>query len=298
MLLKRYIWLVELIERSGRITLEEIQERWLRSWLNVDGTALPRRTFHDHKSAVQELFNIDIECAPPKYEDRIADDDLGHEGIRQWMIEAFSVNRVLAESTHMSKYIMLENISTGTSWLTDILEAIDRGTALLVTYRNFFSEESHTFIIEPYGLRLFQHRWYLVANNPYMDNQIRIYGLDRIEALELTEQKYEIPKSFSLEEHFSGQFGIVFSDLEPEVIKVKADKYHTRCLQALPLHPTQQLEEQEETFAIFSYYLKPTYDFYRALLSMSTHVEVLSPQYVRDAMHEELKKILHIYEKE
>ena len=41
MLFNRYVWLVDTIYRAGRITFEEINERWQRSSLSKTGEASP-----------------------------------------------------------------------------------------------------------------------------------------------------------------------------------------------------------------------------------------------------------------
>ena len=43
-LFDKYIWLVDTIYRAGKITFEEINERWLRSRLS-EGEDIPLRTF-------------------------------------------------------------------------------------------------------------------------------------------------------------------------------------------------------------------------------------------------------------
>ena len=55
-LFNRYVWLVDTIYRAGRITFEEINERWQRSSLNETGEELPLKTFHNHKNAIQQMF--------------------------------------------------------------------------------------------------------------------------------------------------------------------------------------------------------------------------------------------------
>ena len=61
-LFNRYVWLVDTIYRAGRISFEEINERWQRSSLNDTGEELPLKTFHNHKNAIQQMFDINIEC--------------------------------------------------------------------------------------------------------------------------------------------------------------------------------------------------------------------------------------------
>ena len=60
-LFNRYIWLVDTIYRAGKITFEEINERWKRNAMSR-GEDLPVRTFHNHRAAIEELFDINIEC--------------------------------------------------------------------------------------------------------------------------------------------------------------------------------------------------------------------------------------------
>lgn len=60
-LFDKYIWLVDTIYRAGKITLEEINKRWMRSQLS-EGTSLPHRTFHNWRNAIEQVFDINIEC--------------------------------------------------------------------------------------------------------------------------------------------------------------------------------------------------------------------------------------------
>lgn len=58
--LKRYIWLIDLINRRGYISFREISEAWSRSPLNDSGSALSERTFFNHKTAIEEMLGIEI----------------------------------------------------------------------------------------------------------------------------------------------------------------------------------------------------------------------------------------------
>ena len=60
-LFNRYIWLVDTIYRAGRITFEEINEKWLRNNMS-GGIDLPLKTFHNHRHAIEDMFDINIVC--------------------------------------------------------------------------------------------------------------------------------------------------------------------------------------------------------------------------------------------
>ena len=61
LLFKQYVWFVDTIRRAGRITLREINDRWLRTEMS-DGIPYSRTTFRRHREEVEEMFGIVIDC--------------------------------------------------------------------------------------------------------------------------------------------------------------------------------------------------------------------------------------------
>lgn len=60
-IINRYIWLLNLLLTRKTMTFEEIAKNWETSNLN-DGKPLARRTFHEHRKAIKELFGVEIKC--------------------------------------------------------------------------------------------------------------------------------------------------------------------------------------------------------------------------------------------
>ncbi|MCL2074390.1 MAG: hypothetical protein FWH18_10735 [Marinilabiliaceae bacterium] len=61
-LFNRYEWLVDVVNRNGSLTFKDINQKWQNSNLNDRGSEMPKRTFHDHRDAIRDMFGIDIEC--------------------------------------------------------------------------------------------------------------------------------------------------------------------------------------------------------------------------------------------
>ena len=60
-ILNRYVWLVDTINHAGKITLAEINQKWKQTdWSG--GNDLPRRTFHNYRNKIEDLFDINIGC--------------------------------------------------------------------------------------------------------------------------------------------------------------------------------------------------------------------------------------------
>ena len=125
---------------------------------------------------------------------------------------------------------------------------------------------------------------------------IRLYGLDRIELVAITEQEYKLPKNFSSSEYFSNYFGIVIDDdVEPERIVIRSNADHTPYLKSLPLHHSQKLVEDNGEYADFELYLAPTYDFVMKLLQAGAMIEVISPTSLRQTMRGWISDMHELY---
>ena len=76
-----------------------------------------------------------------------------------------------------------------------IIEAMQDSKTLQLTYLGFHQSHPVTFLVEPYCVKVFKQRWYMVARSPEKDG-VFIYALDRILQLEMTDVTFEFPDSF------------------------------------------------------------------------------------------------------
>ncbi len=159
--------------------------------------------------------------------------------------------------------------------------------SLEITYQSYWRESPHTFEIEPYFVKIFKQRWYLIARSPYYDN-IRIYALDRIQNISVTENKFKIPDNFIPEEYFVHCFGIIneAENYPPCIVQLKVSGWQAQYFRSLPLHHSQKELERTEEFSTFECFIQPTFDFRQELLSQGEDVEVLKPEKLREEMRE------------
>lgn len=276
-LINRYVWFVTTIYNRGPISLAELQQRFESHFGR--GEELSERAFHRYKKAVTDLFDIDIEYNRAWRGYVIANrEGLKDMGMRNWLIQTFSVNSILHECQDLKNRILLEEVPSGQQYLTTIVDAMRESVALSMTYQSFWMDEPATFEIEPWCVKLFEQRWYMLGKGGY--DEPRIYALDRIKALEATERKFKLPKKFDAAEFFKDYYGIIISDDDYDVCPVAllVDVQQRNYLRTLPLHHTQVEVERNDKYSIFEYRLCPTYDFRQKVLSMGGSVEVLAPQ--------------------
>ena len=296
-LFNRYLWLVDTIYRAGTITLDGINRKWLRCEMS-GGEEIPLRTFHHHRQAIEKLFDINIACdRQGGYVYYIEDaEELKREGVRKWLLDTFAVGTALHESHRLKDKILLEEYPSGERYLLPVIEAIDECMTLEITYQGHWQDHPSTFQIEPYCLKVFGRRWYVVARSPYYD-KVLVYSLDRILGLEQTGDVFEYSSAFSPKAYFDGCFGVI-TDEEYDVERIRIKVYGNQCkyFRSLPLHHTQKEIETCSGYSVFDYKLRPTYDFCQAVLSHGSFVEVLESLWLREQIREMVGKTYQLYQ--
>ena len=295
-LLNKYIWFVETIYNAKRITYEEINEKWRNNALS-EGLDLPSRTFHKWRIAVEEMFGLIIDCERKGgYHYYIANaDELKEGNIRNWLINTFSISNLLVDNLQLHERILLEEIPSGQKYFAQIIDAMKNNNLINMTYRSYWKDNSHNFDVEPYCVKLFRQRWYLLGRSPYK-KQMMIYALDRIQELRIIDKNFELPATFSANEFFSEYFGVNIGDVvDVETVKLKVASYQANYIRAVPLHHSQNEIEKNEDYSIFELRLRPTSDLMREILWHNEAVEVLAPIGFRNEVADKIEEISRKY---
>ena len=295
-ILKNYIWLINTIYHSRGISLEEINERWIKNDMS-DGEPLSRATFNRYKEAIEEIFDLTIDCQRKGgYLYSIKNESmLKSNKYQNWLLDTLSVSNMLIESDSLQSRIILENIPAGKQYLQPIINAMKQDHKLQMTYHKFGQQESYTITIEPYAIKVFKQRWYLLAKSPKRETPT-IYALDRVEQLVETEETFQFPEDFDTEAFFRDCYGVLSTDDKAQRIVIRAYAPYMNYVRTLPLHHSQKEIKSTAQYADFEFRLKPTFDFRQELLAQGHDVEVLLPAQFREEMKGMLEKMLGRYQ--
>lgn len=295
LLLKRYLWLIDTLKRNGEMTFEEISDKWDSSSVNDNGVVLSKRTFYNHCQAIARHFGIDIECRRGRGLNlySIANPEAIEENsLTKWALDSFSLGELLLGNAAISDKILLEDIPSGREWLEPILQALQQNKELDVVYENFVGKK-YTGIIQPLCIKLCKRRWYVLARLP--EDKMRIFSLDRVINLCITDNTFVYPSDFSPSAYFTNFYGILVTDEKPEKIVLRTYKELPGYLRSLQLHPTQHEQETKDGHTDFSLRLVPTFDFIQELLLHRDQLEVIAPQSLRDEMATIISKMSDRY---
>ncbi len=294
---KEYIWLVNTIHQVGRITLAEINERWLETEMS-EGISLSRTTFHRHRIAIEEMFGLFIECDKKDGNKYYIGNEhvLREDSVQNWMLSTMSVGNILRESQSLNSRILLENIPSGGEKLKQIIKAMKECRKISITYRRYGGHAARTFELEPYCVKLFGQRWYLLGR--FADRGLATFSLDRILEIKISHEKFKFDEDFDAADYFSDCFGVMLDEnSKPEKVLIRAYGYEPYYLRDLPLHSSQREIQSTEEYSDFELRLKITSDFKSKLLSRGEWIEILEPKALAEEIVEWHQKAIERYKK-
>ena len=288
------------------MTFKELNEKYSRRF----GQAYSRRTFNNHRLAVADLFGIDIDCdrSTNRYFIPYSGDVLDNNESIGWLVNTFTVNSLLSlGKERLSGRVSVEEIPSGQKYLTAIMQAMEDGKELEIVYGKYSSDSSETLHVQPFAIKEHEKRWYLVAfcheragadrRNDDI-NAWRVYGLDRITSLQVTDASFRMPKDFDVDGIFSQSYGIYFpkAGQKPVTIRFKVTDEEARYLRDLPIHRSQVEENAAKGDGrIFRIRVIPNRNLTMEFCRHAGRLEVIEPEEVRLSVKEELEKAYKQY---
>lgn len=302
-LLQKYIWLVQTFVRAGEqgLTLGELSDRWEDRF----DSPYSRRTFNNHREAVEEVFGIRIECnrSTNRYFIGYSKDIIDENAETAWLINTFTVNSMLAlGKERLSGRIAVEDIPSGHIHLTAIMEAMTSNNEIIIEYMKYTSNEVSSYTLRPYAVKESARRWYVIGYC-IERKQLRVFGLDRVHQLRISGRTFRMPAGFDVDEAFATSFGPYLPEGPGRTIVFRAKETEARFLRDLPIHPSQKeikisktggLSDRTVTFEIFASLNKAM------IMEFCKHgsgIEVISPADVREAVARELAAAAGLYGK-
>ena len=291
--LEKCLYIVELLSRGKPLSLKEINEHWEYSSL-YDGEIIPK-TFGRYKDYISNVFAIDIEYDLHTKRYYIANlSDIKGNAIYRYLLSAFHIQGMVELAVKHKDKVVLEDPPSGVEHLHTILEAIDQSQLIEFDYHSFNKRTvTHQRLI-PCFLKTWEQRWYLVAE-PLSRKTPSVFALERISNLRMIQEKHLPSPGIDAQTYFDACYGINHEDTEAKLIKIKVYGTQVDYVKARPIHSSQQEIETDDGWSIFSYWLKPSYNFYQNLLWHREKLEVLEPESVRGEMKEIVDNLVKRY---
>lgn len=275
--LSRYNLIIGKLRRTPA-TFKEIAE-YLELQSEVEGSnfTISKRTFIRDLDEIRSLYNIDIQY---NYFRRVYEIESEQTEVNDRILEAFDIFNTLNIGESLTGLIHFEKRRPqGTENLFGLLHAIKNQMEITFTYQKYWEEELTQRIVEPYALKEFKNRWYVLAKDT-KDNRIKSFALDRLTHLEIGKKKFKRPIDFNINEYYKHCFGIISPEKGQfvEEIILSFSQVQGRYIKSLPFHESQEIiiDNEEELRIKLKIYV--TYDFLMEVLSYGDNVKVIQPE--------------------
>jgi predicted DNA-binding transcriptional regulator YafY len=247
------------------------------------------------KDDILILFGIEIECVSGNKYAIANRDDIKSDDVQNWLLNSFSVSNLLMEGQSLKDRLLLEDIPSGNKYLTQVIDAMRQNLTLQVEYQSFKMSAPRNFEIAPYCIKVFKQRWYIIGLREGND-EVHFYSLDRVLSMEITENAFNIPKSFNADAFLHNYYGVMAGTMPAESVLLRVTPFRANYLRSLPLHHSQKETERTDDYSVFEYWIAPTADFIQELRSFLPEITVLKPLWLRDKFIEEAKQVLKNYQ--
>ena len=146
--------------------------------------------------------------------------------------------------------------------------------------------EPEIYLFDPYTLLFTQGALYL-GGWVHSRKALRLFLVDRMQRVEVTRERFEVPEDFTAEQLTGGAFGLVRE--EPMAILVRIAREIAHLATERLWHPSQQVEHLADGGVILSLEAGGKTEILAWLYGFLPHVEVLEPKELREAFVDGLR---------
>lgn len=289
-------------ERKERgASYEEIEEYLEEKFADKDlgeDLKFSKKTFERDKKAIADILGFEISYSRKNNAYYISDEEL--ENSQDSVFDNLLLVQAYRETRDKTDIMFFEDRkSRGLHHLHGLVHAIMNRKVISVCYQSFSMDHKNTVILEPYALKEFRHRWYLLAkefnrdaSDSAVSGKIKSYGLDRISELEIKKSTFK-RKNYDVAKEYSDLFGIISkNDHSLEEVVLSFDAHQGQYIKSLPLHHSQEILIDDQNEFRIKLTLYPTYDFEREVLSHGNRVKIIAPESFKSHLKREVEAML------
>lgn len=182
--------------------------------------------------------------------------------------------------------------ATKNSLLRDLRTALLLQLTVEFTYKKPYADKAATYRVDPYELLLYDQGLY-VTGYSHRSRRARLFLVDRIRDIRLTEERFEIPPSYSARDRYGKQFGLI--EEPPQEVKIWFSPDVAHLMKERRWHPTQQVKNGRDGSVEVTMHAGGLDEIAWWVLSWGKEAKVLSPPRLVRIVRDQLVKALNRY---
>ena len=289
--IKRYQLILEKLRYNSYPAFEEI-----KSFLHEQGFEISKRTLQRDIDAIRNEFSVSILFDRSRQGYCIDQEASPGYGKLLKLIRLQNETEMLQQSLRDEhEYISFEHQDewSNIKWIEPLLDAIKHKKVVELHHFTFSRDQSLPRRVEPYLLKEYQNRWYLLSVNE--EGEVRTYGLDRITNVVVTTSTFTPQKNFDPHTYYAHVIGLNQDGSRCEEVVLSTDALTAKYMKSLKWHVSQEVVSENDEEVVFSMYVQPNSELKQKILSHGGNIKVLAPESLVTDIKKELRKTLKRY---
>jgi len=292
---KRFVKIIDFVERKNYPSRDEII-----SFLNEDEYQISISTFKRDLNVLDIDFGLEIKYNPIKRGYFLDKENSESSDTFLRVIQLLHTSEILKETIKENrenlKYLAFDNSASfkGVHLLSRILESIKNHHIIQFSHYSFLQNSRKDYTLNPYGLKEYANRWYVIGEING-SKEIRTFGLDRIENLNIQLQKFTPKKNLNPLQEFENVVGLIYSKHEIQRVVLSFTSFQGNYLKTLAIHHSQKIITDNEQELKIELLLKPNIELIQKILSFGDSVTVLEPSWLVEEVKLQLENSLKKY---
>ncbi|TKS59723.1 MAG: hypothetical protein EWM72_01908 [Nitrospira sp.] len=160
-----------------------------------------------------------------------------------------------------------------------------------LTYKKPYADKTSVYLVDPYALVLYEQGLY-VHGYSHRSGEERLFAVHRMKQVTLTEERFEIPASYSATDRYAKQFGLI--EESPQAVRILFRQDVAHLMQERQWHPTQRTKKLKNGSVEVSFHAGGLDEIAWWVLGWGKEAKVLGPpklvKIVTDQLAQSLKR--------
>jgi predicted DNA-binding transcriptional regulator YafY len=148
--------------------------------------------------------------------------------------------------------------------------------------------------VDPYSLIFRRHAWYLVGFC-HRRSEIRIFRLNRIKKVTLSDKSFETDTNFSLDDFFKDSWEIYQG--KPVLVKIRFKGIGAKVVESGQYHHSEKISKCKDGSLVYEVKVSGIEEISQWILGFGENAEVLEPKELRDKIESTARKLSRMYSK-
>lgn len=186
------------------------------------------------------------------------------------------------------------NINTNyTDFFQDILDAIIARRVLNIQYQSPLVPDAIHTLLHPYMV-LFVRSWYVIGFSS-LYQEIRTFKISRVQCLTKTEELFEMPAHFSMEQYLGNAWNLIPEPGQDEEVIVRFSRLVAQNVSEIRWHKTQEVLSLDDGRVELRFKVSGIKEIAWWILGYGAEVEVIHPPTLRHLIADHVQRMTLLY---